>query len=313
MSIITARYWGRTGNMLFQIAAAIYYSDKLGRPFLLFKCPEFPNIDNHSPESIGLNETAFSDSLVEFSEEEIARGTPFPENRNIKLTGFYQNWKMVEECRTQLFNVVGIKKIRDKVMPLIRSQECQSRGLFCKDTTQIPTIGLHIRRGDYEQLACYFLLLNEYYYKGALINIANRLNTDSKRGRGEGIPKIRVLCFYEKSSSESATKIIDALIADKDLSTYPFEYHHFNDVLQNIPFTDIDEMAVISHCNHNIIANSTFSWWAAYINPDKNKIVCYPDEYFNHQLHYLSNTGLKVNDWTEIKAWNPVEHKCGCF
>jgi hypothetical protein len=133
-----------------------------------------------------------------------------------------------------------------------------------------------------------------------------------------------VLCFYEKTSADSAKKIIDALIADKDLSAYPFEYHHFNDLLQeqNTTITDVAELAAISHCDHNIIANSTFSWWAAYIgynnetdhnNQTTKKIVCYPDEYFNHQLHYLSNVGLKVDGWTEIKAWNPAERKCGCW
>ena len=312
MSIITARYWGRTGNMLFQIAAAIYYSDKMGRPFLLSKCREFPNLDNHSPESIGIDSAEFSDSLMDFSEEEIANGVPFPENRNIKLTGFYQNWKMVEECRMQLFDVVGIRDIRNNVLPVIQSPEFESRGLFLSTTS---TISLHIRRGDYEQLACYFLLLNEYYYKGALLNIANRM---------VGSNKINVLCFYEKASSESAKKIIDSLVADKDLSTFPFEYYHFNDLLP-ISLTDVEELAVISHCDHNIIANSTFSWWAAYIGNNRQqkdrdkssnnskKIVCYPDEYFNHQLHYLSNAGLKVDGWTEIKAWNPDERKCECL
>jgi hypothetical protein len=338
MNIITARYWGRTGNMLFQIAAAIYYSDKLGRPFLLSKCPEFPNIDNHSPESIGLDATEFSDSLIDFSEEEIVTfferrrnlmcicdgagnggfsgengsGVRFPENQNIKLTGFYQNWKMVEECKAQLFDVVGIREIRANIVPIIQSPEFQKRGLYGSDH---PTIGLHIRRGDYEQLACYFLLLNEYYYKGALLNIANRLVSSSK--------KINVLCFYEKSSTDSAKKIIDTLFSDKDLSTYPFEYHHFNDLLPT-KITDVQELAAISYCDHNIIANSTFSWWAAYIGhkchsketeqPDnQKKIICYPDEYFNHQLHYLSNIGLKVDGWTEIKAWNPNERKCACL
>ena len=303
MNIITARYWGRTGNMLFQIAAAIYYSDKLGRPFLFSKCPEFPNIDNHSPESIGLDSTEFSDSLMEISEEDIASCVPFPVNRNIKLTGFYQNWKMVEECKAQLFDVVGMGDIRNNVLPIIQSPNFQERGLFGSYPNQT-TIGLHIRRGDYEQLACYFLLLNEYYYKSALLNIANRM---------VGSNKINVLCFYEKASTNSAKKIIDSLVADKDLSSaYPFEYYHFNDLLP-VKITDVEELAAISHCDHNIIANSTFSWWSAYVNTNPNKIVCYPDEYFNHQLHYLSNAGLKVDGWTETKAWNPVERKCTCL
>jgi hypothetical protein len=48
------------------------------------------------------------------------------------------------------------------------------------------------------------------------------------------------------------------------------------------------------------------------MNPDPHKIVCYPNEYFNHQLYYLANDGLKVKEWTAIEAWNPCEWRCDC-
>jgi len=307
MNTITVRYWGGMGNVLFQISAAIAYSNKTNRPYILSKYPAFPNLENYAASSIGLTENEYLESLTEFKEEDIANGTPFPENRNIKLIGFFQDYKLFDEYKEQIFHIIGIQLIRQSVRPIIELPAFASRGLFLSNSDSEITVSLHIRRGDYEELACYFLLINEYYYKLALLHIANRLLENNHT-------KIKVLCFYEKKTSASCRKVIDALVSDQDLAKYPLEYHHFNDVLNEMStnVTDIEEMAIMSQCKHHILANSTFSWWSAYINPDPYKIVCYPNEYFNHQLYYLANDGLKVKEWTSIEAWNPWEWRCEC-
>ena len=43
-------------------------------------------------------------------------------------------------------------------------------------------------------------------------------------------------------------------------------------------------MLSMSCCEHNIIANSTFSWWGAYFNDKKEKIGCYPGQWFGPKL-----------------------------
>ncbi len=52
----------------------------------------------------------------------------------------------------------------------------------------------------------------------------------------------------------------------------------FIKILQNLQ--DWEQMLLMSVCRRNIIANSTFSWWSAYLNKNVNKIVCYPEKWF---------------------------------
>jgi hypothetical protein len=307
MNIITIQYNGGIGNVLFQIAAAVVFSKKYNRPFLLSRHEAFPNVDNHSPKSIGLDDEEFNKSAKEYSDHDIVNNVPFPESTNVKLIGFFQDYRDFDAYKELIFNVVGMSQIRFSAIPTLKSPAFRSRGLFRNldktfQSSKI-TISLHIRRGDYEKLACFFLLINEYYYKNALLQIINKITRPNV--------KFNVLCFYEKKSSESANKVIAALKNDHHLSLYPIEYHHFNDIIDE-PVTDIEEMAIISQCDHHIIANSTYSWWAAYINTDPDKIVCYPDKYYNHNLYYLNNDGLKVDGWVSCAAWNPSEYKCEC-
>jgi hypothetical protein len=62
---------------------------------------------------------------------------------------------------------------------------------------------------------------------------------------------------------------------------------------------DWEQMLLMSLCNHNIIANSTFSWWGAYLNDNPGKIVCYPEHWFMPEVK-KDVTDLFEEDWIKI-------------
>ena len=62
---------------------------------------------------------------------------------------------------------------------------------------------------------------------------------------------------------------------------------------------DWEQMLLMSVCQHNIIANSTFCLWSAYMNKNVNKIVCYPEKWF---VKPRNITGMFPDKWNMIKT-----------
>ena len=59
-------------------------------------------------------------------------------------------------------------------------------------------------------------------------------------------------------------------------------------------------MVLMSCCEHNIIANSSFSWWGAYFNDNPEKIVCYPSVWFGPKLQNKKTEDMFPKDWKKI-------------
>ena len=57
------------------------------------------------------------------------------------------------------------------------------------------------------------------------------------------------------------------------------------------------DMYLMSLCKHNIIANSTFSWWGAWLNKNENKIIIMPDRWMNNN----SCADIFPEKWVKIK------------
>jgi len=59
------------------------------------------------------------------------------------------------------------------------------------------------------------------------------------------------------------------------------------------------DLFLMSFCKHNIISNSTFSWWSAYLNCNKNKIVVFPKKWLGDDLSY-DTSDLCPQEWINV-------------
>lgn len=57
------------------------------------------------------------------------------------------------------------------------------------------------------------------------------------------------------------------------------------------------DMCIMSMCQHNVIANSSFSWWAAWLNSNPNKTVVAPKQWFGSAYYFHNTKDLYPSDW----------------
>lgn len=124
-----------------------------------------------------------------------------------------------------------------------------------KDFLTKETISLHVRRTDYLHLSHAHPVLELEYYRNALEHIGTKNKT--------------VVIF-----SDDIQWCKEAFLGTK-----------FVFIEKNL---DIVDMFLMSLCTHNIIANSSFSWWGAFFNKNKDKKVVAPSNWFGS--YYKNDT-----------------------
>jgi hypothetical protein len=72
-------------------------------------------------------------------------------------------------------------------------------------------------------------------------------------------------------------------------------------VRANNDLSDWEQMLLMSLCQHNIIANSTFSWWGAYFNENPEKKVCYPSLWYGEKAN-IDTTNMFPSSWIKINV-----------
>lgn len=138
------------------------------------------------------------------------------------------------------------------------------------------SVAIHVRKGvDYQKIKWYQNTCDVEYYNNAVDYIKSHVDN----------PRFFVFTDNPDWVAENLKGIDYELIEGNPVSGWG---SHF-------------DMQLMSLCKHNIVSNSTYSWWGAFLNADKGKIVVCPDIWFNPQaVEKYKSTPLLCDGWVTI-------------
>jgi hypothetical protein len=196
---------------------------------------------------------------------------PVSSSEHTIFDGYFQSYKYFEERQNDIFRLIQLEK---------QQAECLTKhgGVGLKNT-----ISMHFRLGDYKHLGHFHPIMGFNYYKNALTHILSSCQ----------FQKWKVVYFCEAEDNNDVLNIINHLADVFPLLTF----EKASDQIE-----DWEQILLMSACTHNIIANSSFSWFGAYFNSNNKKIVCYPNVWFCG-----SGSNIRVDDlfppaWQKIKC-----------
>jgi len=82
---------------------------------------------------------------------------------------------------------------------------------------------------------------------------------------------------------------------------FPTEYvdHNYDAIDYRVDSgADFQDMRLMSQCKHNIITNSSFSWWGAWLNRNNKKLVCAPKEF--NRIWNFDNKDIVPDNWVKF-------------
>jgi hypothetical protein len=69
-------------------------------------------------------------------------------------------------------------------------------------------------------------------------------------------------------------------------------------IVSSPDITDPEDITLMSHCHHHIVAHSSFSWWGAWLNPKEDKVVIGPKNWYKKNI---DTTDLTPSSWIRIE------------
>ncbi len=188
----------------------------------------------------------------------------FKLSENTYIEGFFQSEKYFKDIENEL-------RADFKFKDLPEGQNLQ----IIEQINSCNSVSLHIRRGDYVQKKRYqnlYAACSLDYYKRGVERIA------------ENCPNPTLFIFS------------DDIEWVKENLKLPYECVF---VSHNFGAKSFEDMRLMSLCKHNVIANSSFSWWGAWLNANSDKVVIAPQKWFNDDG--INQTDVIPQSWIKLE------------
>ena len=271
---------GRLGNQMFQYAALKGIASNNGYEYTIPPKNSNIQIDNYgildcfklsTNKNIGWIETdnIISEKFFHFDDELFNTCSD-----NSSIVGFFQSEKYFQHIADQIRN--------DFIFKSEWSEPCND---FMNQFNGQEVLFLHVRRGDPN-------LIDKRGFKWAYVNIQDQ-------------HPVQPLEYYEKalkhfpedmpvlvfSDSIDWCKEQDIFKPDRFMFSEPEEKHSDGAL---VPYLDL---CLMSLCSHAIIANSSMSWWGAWLISNPNKKVIAPKMWFGPSYADKDTKDLYCPDW----------------
>lgn len=178
----------------------------------------------------------------------------------VYLRGYFQSEKYFIDCKKSLLEQYQMNENTIKsVLPLAETFKNSN------------SVALHIRLGDYlnPTLSSIMAPFDITYYQRAIDHFQQNIIHPT---------------FYVFS---------DQIELAKDLLKVDAEFVFVD---ERMSANSDEDFYLMQSCKHQIIANSTFSWWAAYLNSQHHKIIVAPQKWY--KAHFGDATDLYPSQWT---------------
>ena len=181
-------------------------------------------------------------------------------NKYRYFTGYYQNEKYFKSIREQL--------LHDFELPPLRENDLYNKQLLEEIQSASNPVFIQVRRDDYIVLGH---VLSLDYYKKAVEYIKSHIEN----------PTFFVFCAEDPEyiKNEFDIGVEFKLIGEKNKTRETF----------------YENMRLMKACKHGILANSSYCWWAAWLNNYKDKIIIAPTPWLNGGDEIIPEDWIKID------------------